>query len=231
VPEPESAEAKFDAYAEDYERLWRANIRSSGEAPEYFAAYKLACLSRIGLEREGPCLDYGCGIGTLTKLLCQEFPDVAGFDPSHRSLLVAKQRAPRARFYEEASAIPEAHFASAVLAGVLHHVPPSERQALLVSVCSKLRVGGKVVVFEHNPYNPLTLHAVKTCPFDDDAILLPRAEIARWITSTGFVLERSEYIVFFPRPLRILRPLEPHLWWLALGAQTMTVARKPAEPR
>jgi hypothetical protein len=29
VPEPESAEAKFDAYAEDYERLWRANIRPS----------------------------------------------------------------------------------------------------------------------------------------------------------------------------------------------------------
>jgi SAM-dependent methyltransferase len=227
VPERERAEAKFDAYAEDYERLWRANIRASGEAPEYFAAYKLACLGRIGIAGAGPCLDYGCGIGTLTQLLCSAFADVAGFDPSPKSLAVAKQRAPRARFYEEAGAIPVAHFATAVLSGVLHHVPPNERDALLTTAGSKLRSGGKLVVFEHNPYNPLTVHAVKTCPFDDDAILLPRAEIARRLKAAGLIVERSEYIVFFPRPLRALRPLEPHLSWLGLGAQTMTVARKP----
>ena len=35
-----------------------------------------------------------------------------------------------------------------------------------------LRAGGACVIFEHNPLNPLTVQAVNTCPFDENAVLI-----------------------------------------------------------
>ena len=83
-----------------------------------------------------------------------------------------------------------------------------------------------MVVFEHNPLNPLTRRAVATCAFDDDAILLWPWEAKRLVASGGFSHTRLEYIVFFPRALAPLRPLEPKLAWLWLGAQVMVVGAR-----
>jgi hypothetical protein len=83
-----------------------------------------------------------------------------------------------------------------------------------------------VVVFEHNPLNPLTQKSVRDCPFDDDAILLFPWELRGLLARSGFERVRQDYIVFFPRLLRRLRPLEPKLGWLCLGAQTLTVAER-----
>jgi hypothetical protein len=62
---------------------------------------------------------------------------------------------------------------------VLHHVPPADREALLARVATKLAPGGKLVVFEHNPWNPLTRKVVAECAFDADAVLLPPTEILK----------------------------------------------------
>jgi SAM-dependent methyltransferase len=216
------ASSKFDAYAANYEALHQENVRSSGEDPAYFARYKLDCLRRVGVD--DPVLDYGCGIGSLTTLLASEFAEVHGCDPSGESLRVARRRVPGARFWDGQA--PLAHFGTAVLAGVLHHIPPAERARALSDVFATLRPGGRVVIFEHNPYNPLTRKAVRECPFDDDAILLTASELRGRLRLSGFVDVSTNYIVFFPRLLRALRALEPRLSWCALGAQTMTVGRR-----
>jgi SAM-dependent methyltransferase len=212
-------DAKFDAYSRTYEELHAASISSSGESTEYFARYKLDCLLRIGTPTDVPILDYGAGIGNLTHLLCERFSEVHGFDPSAESLAVARKRASRARFHDDASTLPERYFGSAVLSGVLHHVSPSERAALLSLVRSKLKPGGAIYVFEHNPLNPLTRRAVNTCEFDDDAILLWPWEAKRQLAEAGFDAVTLDYIVFFPRALAALRRWEPRLRWLPLGAQ------------
>jgi 2-polyprenyl-3-methyl-5-hydroxy-6-metoxy-1,4-benzoquinol methylase len=219
-PTPESSEkAKFDAYSRTYEALHAANISSSGESTEYFHRYKLECLLRAGAPTDAPILDYGAGIGNLTRLLCQRFAEVHAFDLSAESLAVAKERASSAQFHYEASSLRDGYFGSVVLSGVLHHVPPNERLALLSSVRSKLRPGGSVYVFEHNPLNPLTRRAVATCEFDDDAILLWPWEAKRQLVRAGFQAVNLDYIVFFPRALARLRPWEPRLNWLPIGAQ------------
>jgi hypothetical protein len=75
--------------------------------------------------------------------------------------------------------------------------------------------------------NPLTQRAVSTCPFDDDAILLWPWQLRPLFRSAGFSVQRLDYIVFFPRLFAKLRPLEPYLRHIALGAQTMTIAENP----
>jgi 2-polyprenyl-3-methyl-5-hydroxy-6-metoxy-1,4-benzoquinol methylase len=218
--------AKFDDYATQYEALHQASITASGESPVDFADYKVNCLRRLGLPATATVLDYGCGIGNLTERLADGVQQVHGYDPSAKSLEVARSRAPFATYHQTHDQIPNAHFACAVLSGVLHHVPPGERKSVLQTVRSKLAPGGFVAVFEHNPWNPLTRHAVATCPFDDDAVLLWPSEAKRLVTQSGFARVSQDYIMFFPRALSALRGLEPRLGWLFAGAQTLTVGHR-----
>jgi 2-polyprenyl-3-methyl-5-hydroxy-6-metoxy-1,4-benzoquinol methylase len=226
-------EAKFDAYAKDYERLHRNSITASGEQPAYFADYKVNCISRlVAPDYDAPILDYGCGVGSLTERLIRRFSKVSGFDPSASSVEEAKSRAATATFYSDPEAIPKGHFGVIVLANVLHHVPPAERVALVTRLASYLvPQQGMLVVFEHNPYNPITRRAVAACEFDDDAILLGPVELTRLLSDSGLVGAKRQFIVFFPRALAGLRGLEPHLGWLPVGAQVMAVAKAPASAR
>jgi SAM-dependent methyltransferase len=228
-PPSAAMEAKFDAYARDYERLHRGSITASGEQPAYFADYKVDCIKRlVGANYDEPILDFGCGIGSLTERLIRRFSKVSGFDPSAESVAEARKKATTATFYEDRAAIPKAHFGVVILANVLHHVPPSERIDLVSSLAACLRPGeGRLVVFEHNPYNPLTRRAVAACEFDDDAVLLGPVELTRLLMRSGLAKANRQFIVFFPRALAFLRDLEPHLGWLPIGAQVMAVASAP----
>ncbi len=225
TPPNAEAPASFDRHAGTYDKLHADSIKASGESTVYFAEYKLRCLERLGARE--PILDFGCGIGNLTEQLVKRFGSVHGYDPSSESLRIAKDRAPSATLHHVLSEVPDGTFQTAVLAGVLHHVPPANRQALLSDVMQKLAPGGKIVIFEHNPFNPLTRRVVALCEFDDDAILLWPWQLRGGLKGAGFVDVDLKYIVFFPKFLAALRPLEPKLGGFFMGAQTMCTATKP----
>ena len=124
----------FDAHAVSYEEEHRASILASGEDPAYFHEHKMECLARLGLSVDGPLLDFGCGIGNLTERLVTRHSEVHGYDPSSRSVARARERAPTAQFHTDATKLPKEHFATAVLSGVLHHVPKGERRDVLMTV-------------------------------------------------------------------------------------------------
>jgi len=226
-PHAASDRAKFDACAQDYAQLHRESVAVTGEQPVYFAAYKLRCIDRlVGTQFNAPVLDYGCGVGSLTEQLCTRFSRVHGFDPSARSVAAARDRAPQAHFSSDLVEVPDGHFGLLVMSGVLHHVHPSEREAVLRSAMRKLRArDGLLVVFEHNPLNPLTRRAVAMCPFDDDAILLWPWQALALLRRSGLRDVRLQFIVFLPRVLAALRWLEPHLGAVPLGAQVMLAGR------
>jgi SAM-dependent methyltransferase len=221
--------AKFDAYAADYAKVHEKNIAISGEPPEYFAAYKLQCLERlVGASFDEPVLDYGCGVGMVTRLLKTRFSQVDGYDPSEQSLAAARERTPGAGFHADLDALPDERYGLVVMSGVLHHVQPAERAEVLRRAIRKLRPGtGRLVVFEHNPLNPLTRRAVAMCPFDDDAVLLWPWEARRLLVAGGLRDVSRRFIVFLPRPLSALRWLEPYLGPVPLGAQMMLVGARP----
>lgn len=215
------ASSKFDGYAASYDQLHDRSLSASGETHEYFAAYKLACLDRLGAPRSAPLIDYGCGVGNVLGTLASAFQEVHGYEPSEESLRIARERVPRATLHGDTSCVPTDYFATAVLSGVLHHVERPARVGLLQDVRARLRPGGRVVIFEHNPLNPLTRRAVAACPFDDDADLLWPWQARRLLRDAGFAAVQLDFIVFFPRPLAWLRPLEPRLRALPAGAQMM----------
>jgi len=219
--------AEFDSVAGNYEELHAQSIRVTGEQPEYFAAYKASYIARLLPSRPCRVLDYGCGIGMLAHHLKQNFPEaqVDGFDPSSASLSRVKPNLlAQGTFTSELKLLGYRYDVIAV-ANVLHHVKPSERMELISEVASRLASGGLLVIFEHNPANPLTRWAVSQCAFDGDAILLWPRETRRYVTNSN-LKARRDYIVFFPRWLAALRRFEPLLRWCPLGAQYAMVGRR-----
>ncbi len=63
-------------------------------------------------------------------------------------------------------------------------------------------------IFEHNPISPVTRHIVATCPFDENAVLIPWAS-SRPSKLAGIGKVGIAYTGFFPGALQALRPLEP----------------------
>jgi SAM-dependent methyltransferase len=102
---------------------------------------------------------------------------------------------------------------------VFHHIEPALHVGLLSELHRVLRPGGLVMIYEHNPLNPLTVHAVRTCPFDENAILIGARTLRERLVEAGFAGATARYRLFFPRALRLLRPLEQGMKWLPLGAQ------------
>lgn len=227
---PKSAE--FDHVAKDYIRLLDKATAITGETSEYFAEYKSRYLARILPPTfSGEVLDFGCGVGLLSGFLKKYLPaaHINGFDVSRESIShVSATLAGRGVFTSERSELAE-NYDLIVVANVMHHITPAERAQTVADLETRLAPHGKLVVFEHNPANPLTRWVVDRCAFDKDVVLLPASETGGYFAAANLRLIRRDYIVFMPRVLSWLRRLEPWLRWLPLGAQYVFVGERAAD--
>lgn len=227
--------AEFDKFAEEYLAAHTQNLKISGEAPDYFARYKLDELRRVWDARRLPepaaMLDFGAGIGNSLPHLARVFPSarLTGLDVSEKSLAVAEKRFPGladlVRYDGGAPPLPEASFDLIFSACVFHHIDETEHVGLLTSLRKLLKPGGVLAIYEHNPVNPVTRYIVATCPFDENAVLIPGGEFASRQKAAGFKDVSVAYTGFFPGSLAALRPLERFMTALPVGAQYYTLAR------
>jgi len=218
---PRSPNEQFDEYADAYRDLLDQSVSASGETGEYFANFKARYMRKVlGDNFSGVALDYGCGIGLLTSSLLKSFPKarVIGFDPSATSIQLARRTAAGAQLTTDESTLPSS-VDTIVLANVMHHILPEQRTRLMSALAERLSPSGRLFIFEHNPVNPLTRVAVCNCILDHDAILLRPPEMAAYLCEVQLHVLRHDYIVFFPRRLKWLRPMEKFLTWCPLGAQ------------
>ncbi|RIK99089.1 MAG: class I SAM-dependent methyltransferase [Burkholderiales bacterium] len=229
---------EFDRFADEYEALHAGNIGASGEAPSYFAEYKAIDLRRLAVEhgslpagRHAVVLDFGGGVGNCTEFLLREFAGslVVNVDVSQRSLRVSQARCPDASqvvFDGEALPLATSSVDCVLCACVFHHIDAGEHVAKLAELRRVMRPGALLMIYEHNPVNPLTRRAVNTCPFDANAHLIGARTMRARFRDAGFRDAKIRYRVFFPRFARALRPLERSLYWLPLGAQYLVYARR-----
>jgi len=229
---------EFDKFADEYRSTLAAGVSISGESPDYFADYKIKDLAAeyFTLRRQAidapAVLDFGAGIGTSVPFVRKYLPQASltCLDVSQRSLEVGQGRFPnQARFIPyDGSRIPfaDSSFDIAFANCVFHHIDHQEHVGLLEEFRRVLNPDGVAFVFEHNPYNPLTVWIVNNCPFDENARLI-RAQVMRQrFLEAGFTQARIRYRIFFPNALRALRRLEKSLTWLPLGAQYYVMASK-----
>lgn len=221
------AHRSFDGHAADYEAKLMRGLSLSGECPEYFARGRIEHLRGWWTDEGRPeprsVIDYGCGIGLATALLARTFPQarVLGLDPSAKSIERAgRQWTDRRVHFEVLTDTAEAPPVDLIhLNGVVHHVPPVDRDRLFDDLASRLAPGGLLALFENNPLNPGTRWVMARIPFDRDAVPLRAREARHRLRRAGLNPISTSYLFYFPRFLRALRPLEVLLRRVPLGAQ------------
>jgi 2-polyprenyl-3-methyl-5-hydroxy-6-metoxy-1,4-benzoquinol methylase len=213
--------AEFDQFASNYKSVLDRSVALGGETSEYFTAYKASYIDRLLGNTPTKILDFGCGVGALSLALarCRPRDVIHGYDVSTSSL---DKIPPEVREHGVfTNSIDDLHrdYGLIVLSNVMHHIPPADRHDTVMSLAARLAPGGRLLVIEHNPLNPLTRWVVAHCEFDGDAVLLWPREIGRYFAAADLRVPRRDYMLFFPRALSALRSLEESLRWCPLGAQ------------
>ncbi len=233
-----SDQPSFDRYADDYDASLAAALEFSGEDRMFYAKGRVAWLERCLRDfkfapQRG--LDYGCGVGSTSPLLAEQFglAQTIGVDVSPRSIELARAResSQRCSFFLMRDYQPDASLDLAYCNGVFHHIPLDQRLAAAKYVHDALRPGGIFALWENFAWNPGTRYVMAHCVFDKDAITLTPRQARRLLLAAGFEILRTDYAFVFPRFLKFFRPLEKLLAKFPLGAQYQVLAQKPGSAR
>lgn len=227
-------QAEFDLVADEYHTQHKKNLAITGEDPEYFAEYKIVDLASYIRAKNLPAsniFDFGCGIGNSVEHFRTHFPesDLCCGDVSRRSMEIAKARfSPKESYVhiEDSIPLPTGSQDIVFTACVFHHIPHEEHHQWLLELNRITRPGGVLAIYEHNPWNPLTVRAVRTCPFDVNARLIRSGIMKRRALDAGWCDVDIRYKIFFPSILKFFRPLEKYLSQVCLGAQWRLITRK-----
>lgn len=226
----------FDRVARDYEAIHERSLPPGVHSEEFIRQRADQTAAWIGEPPgEFTYLDFGCGNGRLFGALLESAALAAalaagrlrifGVDSSAASLAEARALAGAAPigFAASLAALPEGlAFDLVTCFLVFHHIPPAERAEVAGSLRGRLKPGGRLVIWEHNPYNPFTRLLVRLCPFDGDARLIAPGRLTALFEGAGLRRRKMRHVCFVPPGWQRLRPLaaaEAAFGGLPLGAQ------------
>jgi ubiquinone/menaquinone biosynthesis C-methylase UbiE len=233
-------ETNFDAYVNDYRDIINKVSKISGEEYEHFVNLRISLMKAQLKKNQAPpasftlqsILDFGCGAGATEMAMKENFPGsrIYGLDTSRESIAAAKKLAlgdvtfmscSKTQFPLDNNSVDLIYSN-----GTFHHMDYSKHSIMLQELKRVLKEDGQIFIFENNPYNPLMMRAMKNNPFDKDAKVVHPNYLKVKLAKAGFRLNTTQYYFFFPRFLKILRPIEQHLRFLPVGAQYFVSASK-----
>jgi ubiquinone/menaquinone biosynthesis C-methylase UbiE len=230
-PQQQAIAEEFDRYKESYDDAVNRAVAFSGQKAESFTRAKADDLLRtIASYFNSPhlvsLLDVGCGIGNYHPFLLPLVDSVSGVDVSRACISKAKERNPTASYTAyDGDHLPyrDQQFDVTFCVCVLHHVPPERWPQFVNEMRRVTRTGGLVVVYEHNPKNPLTRKVVRDCDFDRDAVLLTMAQTRQLLTAAGCSDVATRSILTLPPIGGFVERLDGLFAKLPLGSQYRAV--------
>lgn len=165
-------------------------------------------------------VDIGCGDGTYTENIRQNFPhlDVSGFDPAGAAIEVAREKYPLVHFetinlLDEQLPVPEKKYDVAVIRGVLHHLSDQQR-----AITNAFRLADNLIIMEPNGNNPILKLIEKTSKYhiEHEEQSFFEWQLKSWIRSAGGQVDSWSYVgyvpFFFPtRPAKMIYAVQPFL--------------------
>lgn len=230
--------AEFDQYARDYNKLIENSVSLSGFSPNYFDEHKIREIyefmrSKGTADRPLRFLNYGCGIGKSEKIIRKYFAHsiIYSVDISAESISIARENNAGLdkvsfRVFDGINIPFTTKFDVILAAGVFHHIPRENHETVATNICRSLNDSGLFFIFEHNPMNPFTRRVVRLCELDRNAVLLGPSYAHGLLAKCGFTNIELRFVIFFPRALRFLLPLEKFMKKVPLGAQYYFIAQK-----
>ena len=216
----------FDNYADNYKDYIAKSLGNLENNLNYYHIKKSEILKKELGYRPKKILDLGCGVGTMLELLIKNFQGSVfyAYDESKKSMDYIKKKFPKINCLDNLETNEK--FDLIFISAVVHHVKSGDRDDLFRNIYNLLSPNGVMFVFEHNPYNPVTLKMVTNCEFDADAELIKKNDLINLCKRNNFKIIKSGYIHFFPSKLGFLFKLESYLKWFFLGAQYFCLFKK-----
>ena len=167
----------FDRVVADYEKIHNRSLPPGVRSDDFIrqrAARVIRWISDGYAGRDFFCLDFGCGNGRMLKsplesealkpFLVQGRLKLFGFDTSVESIHEAKSLLgdDRVCLTSEFDRLNrDVRFDLVISCHVFHHIPPAERGATVKTLHAWMKPGARLVIWEHNPFNPFTRVLVK----------------------------------------------------------------------
>jgi SAM-dependent methyltransferase len=226
-PTHEQIAQDFDRLTQTYSDEVNQAIAFTGLEHTFYIdvkrAYLLQCATEhFGHTKDLDVLDLGCGIGSYHAGLENKFRELHGVDVSAQSVEMAAQKY---KFLEYKSydgitlPYPDGRFDLIFTICVMHHVPIDSWQNFVKEIGRVLRPKGLALVFEHNPYNPITRYVVNSCAFDKDAVLLSPKHLRTLFSTQQFRNVKTRTILSVPPKGKLLQRMDHFLGHLPFGAQ------------
>ena len=227
--------AEFDEYADSYGDAVDRSVAFVGKDVDHYARRKVDHLLDLVQRRLGDpgrisAVDVGCGVGITDSFLAGRLGVLHGVDTAADAVERAATRNPSVRYqvYDGVELpFPDGELDLAFAICVAHHVSPGERPAFAAELHRVVRPGGMVVLFEHNPLNPLTRIAVSRCEFDKGVTLLTRGHASALLAGAGLLLAERRFIVFLPLEGPTAQRVDRVLRQVPFGAQHYVAAHRP----
>ncbi|NIJ52689.1 class I SAM-dependent methyltransferase [Dyadobacter arcticus] len=165
-------------------------------------------------------LDIGCGDGTYTYNIKQNFPnlEVHGFDPAESAIQIATKNYPSILFkttnlLDDSVPLPEKKYDVAVIRGVLHHLTDQQK-----AIENAFKFADNVIIMEPNGNNPVLKLIEKTSAYhiEHEEQSFYQWQLKRWIKDAGGEIVEWKYVgyvpFFFPTaPAKIIYFFQPFL--------------------
>lgn len=213
-----------DSYGSEVDRV----TAFSGKPQDYYAKFKAELILEMASARFGAlasveALDVGCGVGITDAHLKVHLRHICGVDPSAASIAEAQTQNPEAEYHHySGGALPydDDRFGVTFAICVFHHIDGWDAQkSLLAEMTRVTRDGGIVLVFEHNPWNPLTRLVVSRCKLDQDAKLITARQMRVLARRAGLDSVQTKHILLTPWRGLCWRSLDRWAGALPFGAQ------------
>lgn len=223
----------YDHYRDRYSAELDRAVSFAGTNHEFFTRAKAEELVRLAERHLGnpaklDALDVGCGVGLTERHLTGRFHSLTGTDVSPGVLDTAARANPGVRYeLADRDELPfgDREFDLAFAVCVVQVLPPAKRLRFVAELARVTRPDGLVVVFEHNPFNPLTRLVVRRCEFGEDARMLRMGEAELLLQDNRMAVVDRGFMLLFPSRRRRVLAAERAVRRLPLGAQYYVAGR------
>lgn len=209
----------FSAHSKEYEK-------TLGKSHKYFIQVKckelLRTLRKFSYNPQ-KVLDLGCGTGEAEEILHSHFDEMTGIDSSEGMIGEAKRgNIPNCEF-KQADVLklpfPDKYFDLVFSFCLFHHLSKNEWKQAINEAVRVSKKSAILLIFEHNPKNPITQLVVRKSPIDKGVTLISLVTMEELYKEANVNILEKGFIIFFPRFLSFLRPFEGLLCRIPYGGQ------------
>lgn len=225
--------------ADKYKKLVEDSLKGTGFDIEYITEYKIKDLKTeisfyFQKEDEFNILDFGCGIGLSTQYIEKEFPksNVFACDISEKSIEKAIFSNKNARTQFKICNGKELPFSEKFdvifLGNVIRHIPRENQKETLQLLKNSLKENGIILMYEFNPFNPVTLYyyMIDDYRYDPNVKIMTTFYARKLFKSIGFSSVKTRYSYFIPNVFKKLLFLEKYMRKIPIGANYYIVVQK-----